>query len=213
MAFKFLVRLCPLCINTHIVLLGTNDGGRIFHWRHYHGGQNLIQLSTDHTLTVSIVYFLKKQFKDINNKKHGGLLRSQLLYSLGHPFVAPQDSPRDGEWSGAIKPIMLKWCNESYHIGNDAMVFKFIELSIVILQILWDKIDIAFSASRIKDNTHLAEIRQNIRTTHSNVLFRHGVLKVKPERFMGNHQLNCFASSAIHQLGHFVPGSKLSFHN
>jgi hypothetical protein len=86
------------------------------------------------------------------------------------------------------------------------------ELSIVILQILWDKIDIVLSVYHIKDNTHLAEIRQNIRTTHFNVLFRQDILKVKPEHFMGNHQLNCFASSAIHQLEHFVPGSNLRFH-
>jgi hypothetical protein len=30
MVLKFLVRLCPLCLNTYIVLLGTNDGGRIW---------------------------------------------------------------------------------------------------------------------------------------------------------------------------------------
>jgi hypothetical protein len=141
---------------------------------------------------------LKKQFKDINNKKHGVPLRSQLLYSLYHPFIVPQDSPRYGEWSGAIKPILLKWCNESYHNGNDAMVFKFMELSIVILQILWDKIDIKLSASHIKDNTHLAEIQQNSRTTNFNVLYRKDVLKVKPERFMGNHQVNYFACILSH---------------
>jgi hypothetical protein len=68
---------------------------------------------------------LKKKFKDINNKKHGGSLRSQLLYVLGHPLVAPQDSLRYDEWSGAIKHILLKWCNESYNIGNEAMMLKF----------------------------------------------------------------------------------------
>jgi hypothetical protein len=92
------------------------------------------------------------------------------------------------------------------------MVFKFMKLSIVILQILWEKIDIALSASHIKDNTYLAEIRQNIRTTNFNVLYRKDFLKVKPERFMLNHHVNCFASSAIHQLDHFVPGSMLRFH-
>jgi hypothetical protein len=139
-------------------------------------------------------------------------LRSKLIYSLGHPFVARKDSPRNGEWSGAIKPILWKWCSKSYHTGNDAMVFTFMELSIVILQIFWDKIDIALSASHINDNTHLVKIRQNIRTTPFNVLFRQDVLKVKPERFMGNHQLNYFASSVIHQLEHFIPGSKLRSH-
>jgi hypothetical protein len=80
MSLKFLVRVCPLCIKKHIVLLGTNYGGHIFRRQHYHGANNIIQLSTDHTLTVSRVYCLKKQLKDINNKKHGGPLRSQLLY-------------------------------------------------------------------------------------------------------------------------------------
>jgi hypothetical protein len=61
-------------------------------------------------------------------------------------------------------------------------------------------IDIALSASHIKDNTHLADIRQKIRTTHFNVLFRQDILKVKPQHFMGNHQLIFFSSSAIQQL-------------
>jgi hypothetical protein len=103
MDLKFLVRLCPLCLNKHIVMLFPNNGAHILRRQHYHGAQNIIQLSTDHTPTVSRVCFLKKQFKDINNKKHGGMLHSQLLYSLGHPFIAPQDSPRYGEWSVAIK--------------------------------------------------------------------------------------------------------------
>jgi hypothetical protein len=71
MALKFLVRLCPLCIKKYMVMLGTNDGGYIFRRQHYHGAQHIIQLSTDHTLTVSRIYCLKKQFKDINSKKHG----------------------------------------------------------------------------------------------------------------------------------------------
>jgi hypothetical protein len=194
MALKFLVRLCPLCLKKHIVMLGPNDGAPILRWQHYHGAQNIIQLSMDHTPTVSRVYCFKKKFKDINNNKNGGPLHSQLLYSLAHPFVSPQDSPRYGERSGSIKHILLKWWNESYDIGNDAMVLKFMELSITILQIFWDKLEIAFSASRIRDNTHLAKIRQNIRTTYVNVLFIQDVLQVKPQCFIGNHQLNCFVS-------------------
>jgi hypothetical protein len=158
MSLKFLVRLCHLCLKKNIVLVVPNGRGRNFSWQHYDGAQNIIQLSTDRTLTVSRVYFLKNQLKDINNKKHGGPLHSQLLYVLGHPFISPQDSPRYDEWIGAIKPILLKWCNESYHIGNDAMVFKFMELYIVIRQIFWENIDISLSPSHIKDNTHLAEI-------------------------------------------------------
>jgi hypothetical protein len=156
MALKFLVRLCPLCLKKHIVMLGPNYGALIFRGQHYHGAQNIIQLSRDHTPTVSRVYCLKIKFKDINNTKHRGPLRSHLIYSLGQPFIAPQDSPCYGEWNGAIKPILLKWCNVSYDIGNGAMVFKFMELSIVILQIFWDKVEIALSAPHIKDNTHLA---------------------------------------------------------
>jgi hypothetical protein len=30
MALKFLVRLCPLCLKKHIVMLGPNDGARVF---------------------------------------------------------------------------------------------------------------------------------------------------------------------------------------
>jgi hypothetical protein len=77
---------------------------------------------------------------------------------LGHPFVAPQDRPRYGEWTGAIQHILLKWCNESYNIGNDVMVLKFMELSIPILLIFWNKVEIALSASHITENPHLAEI-------------------------------------------------------
>jgi Ulp1 family protease len=35
---------------------------------------------------------------------------------------------------------------------------------------------------------------------------------LKPQSFIGNHQLIFFASSTIQQLGHFVPGSKSRFH-
>jgi hypothetical protein len=61
-------------------MLGPNDGAHIFHQQYHHRTQNIIQLSTDHTPTVSILYCLKNQFKGINSKKHGGPLCSQLLY-------------------------------------------------------------------------------------------------------------------------------------
>jgi hypothetical protein len=38
------------------------------------------------------------------------------------------------------------------------MVLKFMELSIPILQIFWNKVEIALSASHIRDNTHLAMV-------------------------------------------------------
>jgi hypothetical protein len=60
MASKSLVRLFPECLKKHIVMIGTNDGARIFHRQHYHGAQNRIKLSTDHTPAVSSLYCLKK---------------------------------------------------------------------------------------------------------------------------------------------------------
>jgi hypothetical protein len=45
------------------------------------------------------------------------------------------------------------------------MVLKFMELCIPILHIFWNKVEIALSAYHIRENTHLAVIQQNIRTT------------------------------------------------
>jgi hypothetical protein len=87
MALKFLVILCPLCLKKHIVLLGTNDGGHIFRQQHYHGAHNIIQLSTDHKLTVSRVYCLKNQFKDINNTNMGvRYIHSYSIHWVTHSF-------------------------------------------------------------------------------------------------------------------------------
>jgi hypothetical protein len=80
-------RLCPKCLKQHIIKISTNDGARLFRCQHLHGAQNRIHLSTDHTMQVSRLYFLKKQFTDYRNTNHGGPLRYQLLYSLGHPVV------------------------------------------------------------------------------------------------------------------------------
>jgi hypothetical protein len=62
-------------------------------------------------MQVSRLYCLKKQFTDYRKKNHGGPLRSQLLYSMGHPVVIPHDARVFPEWSGAVEPILLDWCN------------------------------------------------------------------------------------------------------
>jgi hypothetical protein len=140
-------------------------------------------------LFVSRLCCFKKQSKDINNKIHGGKLRSQLIYSLSHPFISQHDSPHCGEWRGAIKPIMLKWCSERNNIGNDAIFNKFREISFPILHILWNNILTDLSAPQVTESTRLAEMRPNIRSTHLIVLYRYDVLHVKPLTFMGNQQL------------------------
>jgi hypothetical protein len=106
-ALRLFLRLRPKCLKHHIIKISPNDGARLFRRQHFHGAQNRIHLSTDHTMLVSILYCLKKQFTDCNNKKHGGPLRSQLLYYLGHPMVVPYDAIFFSEWSGAVEPILL----------------------------------------------------------------------------------------------------------
>jgi hypothetical protein len=92
MALRFFLRLCPKCLKHHIIKISPNYGARLFMRQHFHGAQNRIHLSTNHTILVSRLYCLKKQFTDYNNNNHGGPLRSQLIYSLGHPMVVPHDA-------------------------------------------------------------------------------------------------------------------------
>jgi hypothetical protein len=112
MAIRLFLRICPKCLTHHIIKISTNDGARLFRCQHFHGAQNRIHLSTDHTMLVSRLYCLKKQFTDYNNKNNCGHLRSQLLYSLGHPMAVPHDARLFSEWSGAVEPILFHWCNE-----------------------------------------------------------------------------------------------------
>jgi hypothetical protein len=84
------------------------------------------------------------------------------------------------------KPIMLKWCNKSQNIGNAAMVNTFMEIYFPILHIIWNNILTALSATHVTENTHLADIHPNIRTTYLSVLYQYDVLQVKPLTFMGN---------------------------
>jgi hypothetical protein len=113
------LRLCPKCLKYHIIKISPRDGAHLFRRQHFHGAQNMIHLSTDHTILVSRLYCLKKQFIDCSNKNHGGPLRDQLLYSLGHPVVVPCDTSFFSEWRGAVEQILLHWCNEANDINTD----------------------------------------------------------------------------------------------
>jgi hypothetical protein len=53
-------RLVPRCLKHHIIKISPNDRARLFRRQHFHGAQNRIHLSTDHTMLVSRLYCLKK---------------------------------------------------------------------------------------------------------------------------------------------------------
>jgi hypothetical protein len=59
MALHFFLRLCPKCLKHHIIKISPNDGAHLFRRQHFHGAQNRIHLSTDHTMLVSRLYCLK----------------------------------------------------------------------------------------------------------------------------------------------------------
>jgi hypothetical protein len=60
MALRFFLRLCPKCLKHHIIKISPNNGARLFRRQNFHGAQNRIHLSTDHTMLVSRLYCLKK---------------------------------------------------------------------------------------------------------------------------------------------------------
>jgi hypothetical protein len=121
-----------------------------------------MNLSTDHTMLVSRLYCLKKQFTDYRNKKHDGPLRSQLLYYLGHPVVMPHDARLFSEWSGAVEPILLHWYNEAHYINTDGSVGRFLNLDIQVIKQMWDNVIFALQDEHIKENTELAHVLPNI---------------------------------------------------
>jgi hypothetical protein len=129
MALRFFLRLCPKCLKHHIINISPIDDAHLFRCQHFHGAHNRIHLSTDHTMLVSALYCLEKQLTDCNNKNHGGPLRYQLLYSLSHPMVVPYDARLFSEWSGAVEPILLHWCNEAHDI-NTNVAGRFLNLNI-----------------------------------------------------------------------------------
>jgi hypothetical protein len=211
MALRFFLRLCPSCLKHHIIKISPNDGARLFRRQHFHGAQNQIHLSTDHTMLVSRLYCLKKQFCDSNNKRHGGPLRSQLLYSLGHPMAVPYDGRFLSEWRGAVEPILLHWCNEEYDINTDVAA-RFLNLDIEVINQMWDNMNIAVQNDHIQEITHLAHVFPDINDNDYNVLYRRDIMMVQPNVFLGINQLNFFASCAIQQIDNLVPGSIERFH-
>jgi Ulp1 family protease len=70
----------------------------------------------------------------------------------------------------------------------------------------------ALQDEHIKENTELVHVFPNIKKKNVNVLYRQDVRMVQQDSFMGNNQLNVFASSAIQQIDYFVPGTMKRFH-
>jgi hypothetical protein len=212
MTLSFFLRLCPKCLKHQIIKISPNDSARLFRRQHLHGAHNRIHLSTDHTMLVSRLYCLSKQFTDYNNNTHGGPLRSQLIYSLGHPMLVPHDARFFSEWSGAVAPILLHWCNEAHDINTDGSVGIFLNLDIQVIKQMWDNVIFAVQDDHINENTHLAHVFPNIKKKNYNVLFHQDIRMVQRDSLLGNNQLNFFASSAIQQIDYFVPGSIKRFH-
>jgi hypothetical protein len=77
---------------------------------------------------------------------------------------------------------------------------------------MWDNIIVAVQNDHIYENTHLAHVFPEIKDKNYNVLFRQDIMMVQPDMFLGNNQLNFFASSAIQQIDYLVPGSIKRFH-
>jgi hypothetical protein len=59
MALRLFLGLCPKCLKDHIIKISPSDGARLFRRQHFHGVHNRIHLSTDHSMMVSRLYFLK----------------------------------------------------------------------------------------------------------------------------------------------------------
>jgi hypothetical protein len=154
----------------------------------------------------------EKQFTDYKNKNNGGPLRSQLLYSLGHPVVMPHDARFFSEWSGAVEPILLDWCNKAHDINTDRSVGRFLNMYIQVIEQMWDNVIFALQDEHIKENTELAHVFPNIKKNNFNVLYLQDVRMVQLDAFMGNNQLNFFSASAIQQIDYFVPGTIKRFH-
>jgi hypothetical protein len=210
MALRLFLRLCPKCRKDHIIKISPSDGARLFRRQHFHGAHNRIHLSTDHTMLVSRLYCLEKQFTDCSNKNHGGPLRSHLLYSLGRPMVVPYNTSFFSEWRGSVEPILL-WCNDANDINTD-VAGRFLNLDIEVINQMWDNMNFAIQNDHIHENTHLAHVFPDVKDNNYNVLFRQNIIMVQPDSFLGNNQLNYFASAAIQQIDYVIPGSIKRFH-
>jgi hypothetical protein len=70
-------------------------------------------------------------------------------------------------------------------------------------------VNFAVQNDHIYENKHISHVFPNIKKKNYNVLFHQDIMIVHQDRFLGNNQLNFFASSAIKQIDYFVPGSML----
>jgi hypothetical protein len=72
---------------------------------------------------------------------------------MGHPVVIPHDARLFSEWSGAMEPILLDWCNEAHDINTDRYVGSFLSLDIKVIEPMWDKVLFALKDEHITENT------------------------------------------------------------
>jgi hypothetical protein len=77
-------------------------------------------------------------------------LITQLLYSLGHPMVIPHDARFFSEWSGAVEPILLDWCNKAHDINSDGYVGWFLNLAIQVIEQMWGNVIFSLQDEHIK---------------------------------------------------------------
>jgi hypothetical protein len=130
-------------------------------------------------MQVSRLYCLKKQFTGYRNKNHGGPLRAQLLYYLGHPVVMLHDVILFSERSGAVEPILLDWCSEAHDINTDGSVRRFLNLDIKVMEQMWDNVLFSLQDEHITENTELAHVFPNIKKNNFNVLYLRDVRMVQ----------------------------------
>jgi Ulp1 family protease len=114
------------------------------------------------------------------------------------------------EWSGAVEPILLHWCNEAHDINTEGSVGRFLNLDIQVIKQMWDNVIFALQDEHIKENTELAHVFPNIKKNNYNVLYSQDIIMVQQDGFLGNNQLNFFVASAIQQIDYF--GSIKRFH-
>jgi Ulp1 family protease len=124
----------------------------------------------------------------------------------------PHDARFFSEWSGAVEPILLDWCNEAHDINTDGSVRGFLNLDIQVIEKMWDNVFFALQDEHITENTELAHVFTNINKHNFNVSYRQDVRMVQQDSFMGDNQLDFFSLSAIQQIDYFVPGTIKRFH-
>jgi hypothetical protein len=71
------------------------------------------------------------------------------------------------EWSAAVEPILLDWCNEACDINTDGSVGRFFNLDIKVIEQMWDNVPFALQDDHITENTELTHIFPNIKKKNS----------------------------------------------